>query len=489
MPDHFYAPFSQQHDAICAALDDPSIKKLNIIASRGFGKTSLSCQGLAGQSILFRKRKFIVYVTSSSTNAIEKTENLKREMLTNRGIVSLFGSVKASDYAAEGMDEAFTKVAWVANGATLILPRGALQQIRGLLFGKCRPDLVIFDDLENVKNVQSQDMRTELWDWFRGDAEKCVNRYDTDYKLVYIDTVKHEDCIPVKLKELPDWTTLEFPLCEETEEGKFNSLVPDLVSSADIQSEWDSAVVSATEDVFYRENMCLPQSNKTSTFRREYFKYYEENELRQNTRDLHNIVLVDPAKTANPASAETAIVGCGVHLARRAVYVRDVVHGRLHPDEAAREAVAMADRIGAEVIGWESTGLGSYALWPAKNLLSMTKSRIRLIELKARQGVLEKGKIERIRALVPLYRQGLIFHNKPCSAALEAQLLSFPRAKRFDIMDALAYVIPAMNEAEMFFYPEGYDDTSKDVIDLEYEPFEKEDASEFGSDVEVMSVL
>jgi hypothetical protein len=72
---------------------------------------------------------------------------------------------------------------------------------------------------------------------------------------------------------------------------------------------------------------------------------------------------------------------------------------------------------------------------------------------------------------------------------LEAQLLSFPRAKRFDIMDALAYVIEAMNQAEMFFYPEGYDDTSKDVIEREFEEFMKEDASESESDVEVVSVL
>ena len=483
MPDHFYAPFSKQHDAICSALEDPEVKKINIIASRGFGKTSLVCNGLAGQSILFRKRSFVVYVTNSSSIAIEKTENLKRTLSGDKMIRSLFGSIKTSQIDSPEMDETFTKTSWVAHGNTLILPRGAHQQIRGLLFGRHRPDLIIIDDLENTNNVQNEEQREKLWEWFLGDVDKCVSRYDQNFKIVYIDTVKHEDSIPVRLKELPDWKTLEFPICEEGKDGKFESLVPELISSGQMQKEWESAMAGATEDVFYREYMCLPQSSKTGAFRRDYFKYYDEMDLREKTRDLHNIVLVDPAKTANPGSAETAIVGCGAHLSNQAVYVRDVVHGRFQPDESAREALAMAERIGADVIGWETSGLGGYALWPTQNLIKMSKSRVRLIELKARRGILEKGKIERIRTLVPLYRQGLIYHNKSCCAPLEAQLTSFPKSKRWDIMDALAYVIEAMDQAEIFFYPDGYDNTDKDVIEQEFEEFDKEDLSESAYDV------
>lgn len=492
MPEHFFRPFSEQHAAIAAALDDPSVRKLNIIASRGFGKTSLACHGLAGQAVLFRKKKFVVYITSSSTNAVEKTENLKRELLGNFGIRELFGSIKSDDYTFKDMDESFSKNAWVANGHTLVMPRGAMQQIRGLLFGAARPDLIIIDDLETLENVQSEDQRKKLWEWFCADVEKCVSRYDRDFKIVYIDTVKHEDAIPVRLQERPDWKTLVFPICGEDGEGGFKSLVPDLISDTEIQLEWEAHVAGAAEDVFYREYMCLPQSTKTGAFKREYFKHYEEHDegFQARAKKCHHIVLVDPAKSANPGAADTAIVGCSIDLANRAVYIRDIFNARVLPDDAAREALAMADRIGAEVIGWEDTGLAAYATWPVKNLIKMTKSNVRIIELKARKGVLEKGKIERIRGLVPLYRQGLIYHNKTCCEALEAQLLSFPRAKRFDIMDALAYVLEAMNNADMFFYPEGYgDDLGSDVIEREFDMLHREDLSEIENDIPVLSLI
>ncbi len=64
-----------------------------------------------------------------------------------------------------------------------------------------------------------------------------------------------------------------------------------------------------------------------------------------------------------------------------------------------------------------------------------------------------KKKEDRIAALVPLYRQGLIWHNKNISGPLEAQLLSFPNSKRFDLMDAFAYIVELLEKGDRYFFP------------------------------------
>ena len=79
-------------------------------------------------------------------------------------------------------------------------------------------------------------------------------------------------------------------------------------------------------------------------------------------------------------------------------------------------------------------------------------------------------KEDRIAALVPFYRQGYVFHNRSCCGGLEAQLLSFPRSRLFDIMDALAYIIEMMELGDRYFDPPEEEDVDSEFEELEYEP-------------------
>ena len=72
------------------------------------------------------------------------------------------------------------------------------------------------------------------------------------------------------------------------------------------------------------------------------------------------------------------------------------------------------------------------------------------MELQARGGVDEKGKATRVRSLSPMYREGLIYHNKRTCAVLESQLLEFPNARRWDVMDALGYLSEILERAERY---------------------------------------
>ena len=136
--------------------------------------------------------------------------------------------------------------------------------------------------------------------------------------------------------------------------------------------------------------------------------------------------------------------------------------------EELQEAFDMVERLNARVLGVEVTGLEEFIKQPVTNESSMRHCKAELIWLKARGGSNdEKGKVERIKGLIPYYRQGFVTHNPSCCGKLEQQLLSFPKSKLWDVMDATAYVVELMELGGRYF--EGPDDEgSQDPSDDEY---------------------
>ncbi len=455
MPEVFYAEFEPRiHDPLFAAIDDPDLQKVAVQSVRGLGKTSIVAKAWAARLILFRLARYIVYITSTEALAVQKTENLKRELIRNPRIRAIFGDIRVSDSERdnpefEDVDEDFTKTAWVANGQTAVFPRGGLQPVRGILFDSFRPDVIIIDDLEDRLKAKSEIYREERWDWLWGDVSEAVDQWGRDYKIAYTDTVKHQDSCLVRLEEAVDWETVKLPICD----AEFRTLAPGLMPQEKLDAKLEAHRVSGTMDVFYREFMCQPMSAETQVFKKEHFRYYHETDTEFVARKsaLDNVVIIDPAKTPNPKSADSAIVGVGFDFQRDSVYVRDIIAGKYTPDEVWKHAFDMAKRLNAHVIGVETTGLGKFATWGVENEMRLRGQYYEIVELKAVRGQMEKGKIERIRLLIPHYRLGRIFHNPNCCERLEKQLMSFPNARLWDIMDALGYVVQILAEGERFF--------------------------------------
>ena len=143
--DAFYSPMTTLHDQIFEVLDNPENRKIVIAAPRGIGKTTIA-ELLCKRSILYRDKKFIGYMSNSSTSAELISENIKLDLKTNVLVRKFFGDVSQSK--VEGIDEKWSQKAWIANGYTFVLPRGAGQQVRGLKWITHRPDLWVIDDLE-----------------------------------------------------------------------------------------------------------------------------------------------------------------------------------------------------------------------------------------------------------------------------------------------------------------------------------------------------
>lgn len=433
--ERFSRPFSMLHDQIFEPLDDDSIQKLVIKAPRGWGKTSLVNLAYPARKILFRDKKFIVPISNTATQAVLQSENLKYELLTNPFINHIFGPVKS---------DTFSKDMWVTQWGTAVMPRGAGQQVRGILYRDFRPDLIPCDDIEDSESVQSEEQRAKMKEWFFADVLNSVDRSRKNWKVVVVGTLLHEASLLADLLADPTWHHVELDLCNDLLESNW----PDFMPTEEVKKLYQSFKVQGLLDTFYREYRGLPVGKETS-FRKEYFKGYNETDedfRKKILPILENVVIIDPAKTTNWESADSAIVGIGVDAATPRIYLRDIDAGRFHPDEIYDRAFAMADRLRARVVGYEVTSLNEFITYPITTFMLARKKFYQLVELKARD-----KKENRISMLLPFYRMGYIYHNNACASQIEAQLLSYPRSKRWDIMDAFAYIIELLEAGERYF--------------------------------------
>lgn len=452
--ERFEYEWSTAHQEVCQLLDDDSIRFLAIAAWRGFGKSSLVHMGYTARRVAARDKRYIVPVSATSKLAVAHSENLKRELMRNPAFVEIFGSMRTTD--------SFSKEEWIANnptpncpGGTMILPRGCGQQVRGILYDGHRPDLIIVDDLEDRENVMSSDQRLKAREFFLQDLMGCLDRSRRDYRVIVIGTILHEDSLLSSLLKDPMWTSVRYELCDD----EFVSNWPQRFSNADIKEIHDSYQRMGLEDAFYMEYRNLPQSTKNRPIQREHFNYYEN--AQEIPEYATKVVLVDPAKTTGDTSCDTAIIVGAADVVTNRVFALDFISDKLHPDQMYEQAYRMCLRYQTPFLAIEVTGLNEHVVWPLQNFLRQQRTPIQLIQLKARKGPSQYvphgstnfGKDSRIGAsLVPLYRQGLVYHPKahPLLERFEQQLLDFPRSADKDMIDAFSYISQFLQGGEMY---------------------------------------
>lgn len=457
-PNRFRLPFSTGHRKIFEALDDPTKQRVLIMAPRGFGKTSIGALAYPARNIMFNHKKFVVYIEHSADNAQLQTESLKKHFERNRLIKGLFPDFKSNNWSKEQ---------WIAEAKievdpddpmqnfqaydTMMLPRGAGQQVRGLLYGDYRPDLVVVNDVEDRDSIHSEDARNKVKHWFYEDVYNCIDESNPTWKIVVIGTLLHEDSLLAELEENDEWHTIKLEICDDN----FKSNWPEFMSDERVKQKANEFRNRGKIDSFFREYRNLVISGEDSGFKSEYFKYYDEGTGLDLNQTVENIVLVDPAKTNNARSAESAVVCVGLDLINAKYYIRDIIRGHFFPDELYDEIFRCASFHNCKVIGVETTGLADYFMHPFKSFMLRNGYSFQIEELKPGRGSKRgENKIERIKGLVPFYRKGMIYHNKACCNVLEQQLLSFPRSKKLDVMDCTAYLVQMLEKGERYLATE-----------------------------------
>lgn len=479
MPHIFYSPWNSLHLRMWDFLDNCEARKKILAAPRGLGKTT-DLRAYAIRKILYRMRHCIVYIGKQEGHAMAQTENIKLELMSNKEIRSLFGSVKIADEDLTGVGEMFSKKAWSAYGDIFVNPRGAEQQIRGILYKHYRPDLIICDDLEDMKLLDNEMLRRRQREWWHGDVVKSVPQFSPNWEIVYTDTVKHHDSLMVNLMDEEDYEVLTLSACTMD----YKAITPDYMNQEEIDKEVRLARKNGTLDVFARERMSIPLNPENKGFKRDKFLYYKESDswFLERRDYIRNVLLIDPAKTKNPKNAQTGFVVWGIDVETNKMFLRYASGELMYPDEQYAFAFELCKRYNIPLIAVETAGLEAFIKFPFQNAASKAGLNFEWFWLKAKQGKdelsgREGGKAARVGSLLPYYRDGLVYHNEANCGLYELQLLDFPRPKKWDIIDAGSYITQVMEENMMYFNPamsasEGYD------VEIEYAELDKLDRVE-----------
>lgn len=483
-PERFFRPFEKIHKPIFEIIDrrpgDPGYKphKL-IIAPRGTGKTSICGLLVPALAVLLQRYTYIIIIGHNAGDAIEKTEELKFKLTNNQLIYDLYGDIKTKWWSK---DEFVVKI---GNKFIKIHPRGSGQPVRGRLFHDSRAGLVLVDDLEKSKEVQSVDLRKEKKDWLYEDVLNSIDRgqrhvagEDAPWEFLVVGTILHQDSLLINLALSGHWDSVTLEMCDDN----FVSNSPIFMPDQACRDLYEQLKQDQQLDSWYREYRNNPvPSGSDAAFQEKFWKYYrEEDEALNRAPWVENIVIVDPSRTATPTAAPTGIVGVGVDMENNKIYVRDLLSRRMFPEEMYEKIAEMIIRLDARVLAVEVTGLHEFIIYPLKTFLSSRGIHIEFVELHARQGRDEKGKAARVRSLVDFYREGIIWHNEKICAPLEQQLRAFPRAKDWSLMDPFGYIVELLEKGQRYLsFPGKHDIETKEDVEKEYRELEKSYEDEY----------
>lgn len=511
-PDIFYRSFGKAHEAFFEVFDDPSIKKIVATAWRGFGKSALFSFGLPSKAILFQSKKFIVNIGHNSDDAVARASSLKNILMTNEMVRAYFGPLRPSTLT----DDSFSTVTWVTSTGIKVLPRGRGQPVRGATHRvKYRPDLVLLDDLEDPKEVLSEQQRKEMWTWVMTDVCNSINRGDegqhveedgydnTQYKIVVIGTPLYQDSVIPKLIDLAgepgegkEWTKVEIKLCDDNRK----SFWVDWMSDASVERLYKEHEERDALDEFEREFRCQFMGPDTARFKHAHMRYYHSNveygkeclkraglwkddtiiiEIKEEDINrnpyCYKFVQIDPARCSLEKSNYTAITGLAADLETNRILVREIKRERFTPDELYDEGISMCLRQKAHVIAPEVTGLGEHITYPLDNAIRRRtlSAWIRVVELKARN----KNKGVRALATLSFFKEGLVYINAEYAYLLVPNLLLVPLNAEWDVIDSTVY-FPQTLEIEgkyMMSDIEVADDDDDDDLDEDEEGDEEDE--------------
>lgn len=454
----FKKKFGPIHDSFFASMDKDSNLESIVLAPRGLGKTTL-IEAWVVKRLLMAQSRFAVIFSKSAELAILSTERIKELIQDNEEIHKVFGLQEGARWTKE--------IFHLKNGA-VIFPRGAGQQVRGMLSSEGRPDLFVFDDIEDPKKMDSEEYREETKKWFMADVWPLVELGGTDYRRFMAATMPHPDSLAGLFSVDTDWNPLKLELCGDDLKSNW----PDGVSDEWIRKQWERYRKIDSLDLFMQEYRNVPVGVSRKPFRQAMFQYYSESdpEIVKRFRDSATAIIIDPAKSQNAASDPSAIVAVTVDCDKGNVYLREVISGRFPVSDIIGKALDLGVKYKAQVIAPEVSGLNDFITTPFQNEIRARALWFEFVEMKA----MAKEKKGRITASIePLYRAGRVFHNRDHSQIVEAQLLAHPYGSDDHVIDAFSYIAQVQEKAMRFFDPiEIEEDLSQ--IEKEYEGLEND---------------
>lgn len=306
----------------------------------------------------------------------------------------------------------------------------------GTITGK-RANLFLIDDpIKPNEADKSEVIRVGINNWYDNTVLSRLFKPSRDSVIIIMQRTHEDDLCGHLISKMEewggeDWEVLSLPAVAEdnevfdTEYGivKRAEWVP-----LDLNRYWLAELDALKKGLWNTNFNCQYQQNPTSKenqeFHEEWFKYYDN--LPEWGRTF---TTVDPAFSKKASADDSAVTT--VKFVWDKLYILEQTAWKWNPAELEDKIIYHTKKWNPERI-WVEAVAAQVTIW--FSLRNRLKKEWLYKEV---EDIRQKwDKEAKIRALIPLYRNGQIFHNREL-AKLENQLQKFPRGKHDDCADWL----------------------------------------------------
>ena len=474
------------HKEICADIDRVSNvdknDKVAEAAPRSHGKSSYLSKATPLREVVFRKRKYIIIISETPSVSGPNLEWIAGQLKTNKKLREDFGPLLSPKQQMNIKDNSVEFIAYEERKdeppklLTLVQAASTNQALRGRNWNGTRPDLIIGDDLEDIKtNAATKEQRDKLQDWFSQTVMPLGDPKGKKTAFIVMGTVVHEDSLLNDLlKNRADFRSKKYrAIIQEPDRMDLWDQCKAIYLSDQIdknereqkayefylanKDEMDKGAVVLWPEVqplwklmawkwangskaFNTEYQNEPRDEESQIFNLDKLVYYNESDLVDNNgrpMPLDYYAYWDVAAGKTSRADYNAIVTIARNRHTGIIYVVDA-WGKKCPFHVAMDMVIeKIKQYGHSIFALETIGVGHDAYRQVRERLA--KERIYGTKLKpvAHHGT---NKEKRIEALEPLCENGFLRFMKHHSLLLE-QLEAFPGGRHDDLPDALAGIV------------------------------------------------
>lgn len=420
-----------------------------LTAPRGHAKSTAITHCYTLAAVLFRERKFTVLVSDTYEQAVLFLQDIKKELISNEELISLFEIRKIEKDAENDI------IVQMADGYRFrIMAKGSEQKMRGLKWDGMRPDLIICDDMENDEVVMNQERREKFRKWFFNALLPC--RSDRGIVRV-VGTILHLDSLLERLmpkdwdrkvieqgivikdelraywnfaKRKHTWYAVRYKAHNED----FSQILwPKKFTKTRLQGIRQAYIDIGHPEGYAQEYLNYPIDESVSFFRKQDLLPMNENDLKSMKRYYVGIDLAVSEK----ARADFSVFAIGGMDQDGVLHIVDVIRERQDAKTIVDTLFQLQDRYEPECITIEGSMIEK-SLGPFINDEMYRRNKF----LNIRTENPTKDKETRARSIQARLRAGGVKFDKNADwySDLEQEMLQFPKSRHDDQVDAMAWL-------------------------------------------------
>lgn len=446
LPEIMYKETPWFHLEIYKNLEDERNKRLAVIAPRGHAKSTLASLIYPLYRTAFNLSNFIVLISESLDQTNSLLRDLRDQIEFNERFRYYFG-----DLSGESIGLKWTESDMITSNNVRLYGRGTRQRIRGAKFNGMRPDLIILDDIESELNTETPEQREKLKKWLNGSVLPAV-RPDIG-RVFFIGTIVHFDSYLADLKNDTEgklgWKTLFFSATQP--DGTV--LWPEVYSKERLEEEKSRLEAQGQIDVYYREyeNEAIPPGTGIATrsdIRVEEldYKWFPEEKcwgIKEDVSEegsdkpeykyvpMFTFLGIDPS-LGKAGRDRSGVAVYGVSATGKQ-YLLEAKAMMLTPSTFIDTVFQLMDNWKCRSLTIETTAFQEVYSTYLYEEMRKRGNYFTINEKKPRT-----SKDQRLLSLAPLYKSNGITHAKNFEEYV-LELISFPKGKHDDILDAVYY--------------------------------------------------